>query len=233
LQVKVSRASIAGIAAAVAAVSLMTAATSVGLVSVRTFAITPRAAAQGKLWLLFSSALVADRPAWVELLAFAGFAIVVLALVGPWVLWSSALLGHAGSTLAMYGVVGGAGLIVPSAFASVLSYEDYGSSAMIAAWVGVIAAVAWRTRSGSADRLGVAVFVASAASIAWAIRPDFSVLDGEHVFAFAIGVAATHPGFGRYVDRVLREWWRLTRVAAAAAAALWRRPAHLFGDSEG
>jgi hypothetical protein len=230
--VKVSRESVAGVAGAVAAVSLMTAATSVGLVSARTFAITPRAAAQGRLWLLFSSALVADRPAWVEIVAFAGFAIVVLALVGPWVLWSSALIGHAGSTLAMYGVIGGAGLIVPSAFASVLSYEDYGTSAMIAAWVGVIAAVAWRSRTGGANRLGVVVFVASAASIAWAIRPDFSILDGEHVFAFAIGVAATHPGFGRYIDRVLRDWWRLARVMAAAAAAR-RRPAHLFGDTEG
>ena len=228
-----SRASVAGVLGAVGAISLMTAATSVGLVSARTFATTPRATAEGKLWLLLSSALVADRPAWVELVAFAGFAIVVLALAGPWVLWSSALLGHVGSTLAMYGVMGGAQLIVPSAFASVLSYEDYGTSAMIAAWVGVIAAVAWRSRRGAASRLGVAVFVASAASIAWAIRPDFSVLDGEHVVAFAIGVAAIHPGLGRYVDRVLREWWRIAGAATAVATALRRRPARLFGDTKG
>jgi hypothetical protein len=231
--VNVSRASVAGVVGAVGAVSLMTAATSMGLVSARTFAATPRATAEGKLWLLFSSALVADRPAWVELVAFAGFAIAVLALVGPWTLWSSALLGHVGSTLAMYGVTAGARLIVPSAFASVLSYEDYGTSAMIAAWVGVIAGVAWRSRRGVVSRFGVVLFVASATSIAWAIRPDFSVLDGEHVVAFAIGMAVIHPGLGRYVDPVLRGWWRIADAATAAGTALRRRPARLFGDTKG
>lgn len=230
---KMSKASVASVLGAVGAVSLMTAATSVGLVSAATLATTPRATAEGRFWLLFSSALVADRPAWVELVTFAGFAIVVLALVGPRVLWSSALLGHVGSTLAMYGVVGGARLIVPSAFASLLSYEDYGTSAMIAAWVGVIAAVAWRSRSGAASRLGVATFVASAAAIAWAIRPDFSVLDGEHLFAFAIGVVAIHPGLGGYADRVLGKWRWIAGAATAMAAALRRRPACLFGDTKG
>lgn len=231
--VKASKASAAIVLGAVGAVSLGTAATSAGLVSVTTLAATPRATGEGKLWLLFSSALVADRPALLELGAFATFAFVVLFLVGPFVLWSSAILGHVGSTLVVYGFIAVSGLFVPAAFDSVLSFEDYGFSAMIAAWVGVIAAVAWRRRGGTAARLGVAAFCAIAASIAWAVHPGASVLDGEHVVAFVIGVASTHEAFRRAVGLVLRDCWRGLGAAGEAAAALRRQPAQSLGDPKG
>ena len=230
---KASRASAAVVFGAVLAVSLVTAATSAGLVSVTTLAATPRSTGDGKIWLLFSSAFVADQPASLELMAFAAFAIVVLFLVGPFVLWTSAILGHVGSTLVLYGFIAVAGLVVPTAFDSVLSFEDYGTSAMIAAWVGVVAAVEWRRRGGAPARLGVLAFCVIAASIAWAVHPGASVLDGEHVVAFVIGVASTHPAFRRAVGRLLGDWWRAMGAAVEAAVALRRQPARRFGDTEG
>jgi hypothetical protein len=229
---KTSRSSAAIVAAAVGAVSLVTAATSAGLVSVTALAATPRATADGKIWLLFSSAFVADKPAWVELTAFATFAVLVLFLVGPFVLWSSAILGHVGSTLVLYGFIAVAGLVVPAAFDSVLSFEDYGTSAMIAAWVGVIAAVGWRRWGGVGARLGVVAFCAIAASIAWAVHPGASILDGEHVVAFMVGVATAQEAVRRGVRRVFGTWWRAVG-AARAAAALRRQPAQAFCDTDG
>src|SRR5207244_1422397 len=123
VSMKASRASAAGVAGAVGAVSLVTVATSRGLVSVTTLAATPRATGEGKIWLLLSSAFVADQPASVELIAFASFATIVLLVAGPFVLWSSAILGHVGSTLVLYGFIAVAGVAVPAAFDSVLTSE--------------------------------------------------------------------------------------------------------------
>ncbi len=210
-------------------VSLVTAAASTGLVSVTALAATPRATGEGKVWLLLSSALVANQPVSVQLIAFAALAIIVLFLVGPFVLWSSAILAHVGSAVVLYGFIGVAGVVVPAAFDSVLSFEDYGTSAMIAAWVGVIAAVEWRRRRGLAGRFGVLAFCGLVAALGLAVQPATSVLDGEHVVAFAIGVGSAHEAFRRAVVRLLREWSPGVRVAAA----LRRRPDRLFIRSEG
>jgi hypothetical protein len=104
---------------------------------------------------------------------------------------------------------------------------------MIAAWVGVTAAVSWRRQGSAAARLGIAVFCATAASIGWALRPDTNVFDGEHVLAFVIGIASTHEPLRAGVARMLREWLRVAGEAAEAATARRRHPASLFGDAEG
>lgn len=226
---KASKTSVAIVAGAVAAVSLGTASTSTGLVSVTSLAATPAATREGKVWLLFSSAIVADQPVMVELIAFAAFATIVLFLAGPFVLWSSAIIGHVGSTLVLYCFIAVARVVVPGAFDSVLSFGDYGTSAMIAAWVGVIAAVHWRRRRGPAARVAVLAFCAIAAVIAWEVHPGASVLDGEHLVAFAIGVGSTQESFRRAVNRLLGEWSPTVRVAAF----LRRRPGRLSMRPEG
>jgi hypothetical protein len=200
---RVSAGSIASVVAVVGAVSVVTAGTIAGLVPLPALASTPRETAKGKVWLLLTSALVADRPIAAELLAFAGFATVVLFLVGPRILWWSAILGHVGSTLTVYGFVGGVRVFVPSAFASILSVEDYGMSAVIAAWIGVVAAVAWRRRRAALARLCVVTFCATSALIAEVLSPGVTVLDGEHLVAFTIGVAATHEMVRRCAESVL------------------------------
>lgn len=225
---KASWASAVSVFGAVGAIALVTAAAGAGRVSVASLASTPRTTGEGKVWLLFSSALLADRPAELELLAFAGLALVVLFLAGPFVLWSSAILGHVGSTLAIYGFIAVAGLVVPTAFDSMLSFEDYGTSAMTAAWVGVIAAVGWQRHVGAVPRLAVAAFCVTAASIAWAVHPGANVFDGEHVVAFVIGIASANPAFRRAAARLFGQWWR----GARAAAAIRRQPTRLFGDTE-
>jgi hypothetical protein len=216
---RISTRSAASIVAAVGAVSLVTAGTVAGVVPLRALAATPRAIAEGKVWLLFTSALVADRPIEAELLAFAGFAIAVLLLVGPRILWWSAALGHVGSTLAVYGLVGGVRLFVPSAFASILSVEDYGMSAIIAAWIGVVAAVAWRRRRDAAARLCVVAFCATSVLIAEVVSPGLTVLDGEHLVAFSIGIAATHELVRRHVNRVLGALGRMRSFGLSKRSA--------------
>ena len=206
----------------------MTAATRVGLVPVTALASTPRATAEGKLWLLFSSALVADRPIAASLLAFGGFGIAVLLVAGWKILWSSAIVGHVGSALTVYGAIGAVRLLFPAAFNAVLSVTDYGTSAIIAAWLGVLAGVMWRRRRSFGARAGVIGFVGLSAALGWVLRGQLTVLDSEHVVAFGVGVAATSEIAARYSARVLREWVRFaTRLTAGVGAgrrvALGRR----------
>ena len=62
---------------------------------------------------------------------------------------------------------------------------DYGTSAIIAAWIGVVAYAVWRRGSGAA---ALALCVVSGL-IGWLFRPDLDVLDTEHIVALAIGIA--------------------------------------------
>ena len=214
-----SKASAAGVAGAIGAVSGVTAATRAGLVPVAALASTPRVTAEGKLWLLFSSALVADRPIAASLLAFGGFGIAVLLVAGWKILWSSAVVGHVGSSLTVYGAIGAVRLLFPSAFDALLSIADYGTSAIIAAWLGVLAGVTWRRRRSVGARAAVIAFVGASAGVGWVLRGELTVLDSEHVAAFAIGVAATSEVAARYSARVLREWARfVTRLTAGVGA---------------
>jgi hypothetical protein len=215
-----SKASAVGFAGAIGAVSGVTAATRAGVVPVAALASTPRATAEGKLWLLFSSAFVADRPIAASLLAFGGFGIAVLLIAGPKILWSSAIVGHVGSALTVYGAIGAVRLLDPSAFNALLSVADYGTSAMIAAWLGVLAGVTWRRRRGVGARAGVIAFVAVSAAVGWVLRGELTVLDSEHVIAFAVGVAAASQAAARYSARVLNEWSRFVRGSLGAASRL-------------
>jgi hypothetical protein len=198
------------------AVSGVTAANRAGLVDLATLASSPRAAGEGKVWLLLASGFVADTPTAASLLAFAGFALAVVAVYGPRVMLTVAAAGHVGSAAAVYAAIAVARAVMPTAFGNVLSLSDYGTSAMIAAWLGALAAVAWKRRPGLAPRLGVIAFSLLAAFVGWLCRPNLTPLDSEHVVAYAIGVAAAAGLPWAYPRRVLREW-----VAMAHAVALW------------
>ena len=64
-------------------------------------------------------------------------------------------------------------------------------SAVSAAWLGAIAAVGWRARNESGIKAAIVVGSVAAGCLAWFVRGGgLDVLDSEHAFAFAIGVAA-------------------------------------------
>ena len=175
--------------AATAAVSVTTAASEAGKISLGTLASSPRAIGQGRVWLLLSSALVADHPIGPSLLAFAGLGLVALAVCGWRVVWAAATLGHAGSAIAVYGAIAAVRLLDPGDLAQVRSLYDYGTSAIIAAWIGAIAARGWRRRPELTARGAIVLFCVGSGLIGWLLRPQVTPLDSEHVVAFLIGVA--------------------------------------------
>jgi hypothetical protein len=144
--------------------------------------------ASGQVWVLPASALVVDRPVLIGLAAFGVLAVATLRICGAGTFWLAAALGHAGSTLLVYGIIGSTQLADLGAFASAAARPDFGVSAIQGAWVGVITSTAW-IRAGTDQRARslVAVGVCAVAGIAWWLHPDPSILTTEHIFAFLIG----------------------------------------------
>jgi hypothetical protein len=195
-------------AAFVAVVTGVTFAQSSGLIAIRAVAASPREIAAGKLWLLFTSGLLVQKPLGLSLVSFAALGALVLVACGYRVLAWSAVLGHVLSTLIVYGLLGVGWAASPELFGHTWSAPDYGVSTISAAWLGAIASLAWR-RSGD-DRAEKALIAAGCLAIAafgWMIRGHLNVLDSEHAVAFVTGAAIS---------------WRLLPVNVPATSRSFR-----------
>jgi hypothetical protein len=171
--------------AAVAALTLSIRGEEVGLSA---FAASAAKVSGGQVWLLPASGLVVDRPVYVGLVAFGILGFAAFGICGTRVFWVAAVVGHIGSTLAVYAIIGASRQSDPDAFASAFTRRDYGVSAMQGAWVGAVAATAWgRAGTDSRARALVAAGVCGLGGIAWWLHPDPSILTTEHLFAFLIG----------------------------------------------
>jgi hypothetical protein len=181
----------------VAVVSSLTALQRVGAVPLASLAASPREVADGRVWLLVTNGVIAADPLLWSLLSFCGLAVATLALCGWRVLWVTALLGQTVSTVVGYSIIGAARLGDPGTFQRLVSAPDYGVSAISAAWLGAIAAVAWRARRESLARAAIVIGCVLAGVLAWFVRGrGLDVLDSEHFVAFAIGVVVAirpHP----------------------------------------
>lgn len=177
------------------------------------FAASAARVAEGEIWLLPASALVVDRPVYAGLVAFGLLGCAVLRICGTRVFWVAAVVGHIGSTLAVYAIIGAARLTDPDLFASAFARRDFGVSAMQGAWVGAIAATAWGWAGVDVlARAWVAAGVSALAGVAWWLHPDPSILTTEHLFAFCIGWGVV-------------SWPRLVALArTVAGGAVARRP---------
>ena len=166
----------------------------VGDLRLSDLASSPAAFSDGKVWLLASSALLADRPAVVSLIGFwiVGFAVLLICSLR--VAAGVAVAGHLLSALAIYGVIGAVRLIDPRAFASIVHVTDYGLSAIIFAWLGAIGGVMWQRHPAPGPRVLVIVGAVVSAVIGLLFRPDLTFLDSEHVLAFGLGVALAAEG---------------------------------------
>jgi len=152
------------------------------------FIASARKIASGRVWLLPASALVVDRPVFIGLATFALLAVATLRLCGTRTFWLAAAVGHAGSTLLVYTIIGSAQLADPDAFSRAAVTSDFGVSAIQGAWVGAITATAWcRAGADRRARCLVAVGVCAVAGVGWWLHPDPSILTTEHLFAFFIG----------------------------------------------
>jgi hypothetical protein len=176
-------------------------------------AASPRAVGEGRLWLLVSSGLLADDPWLASLVGFAISMSVVLTLTSTRVALGAAAAGQVGSTLIVYGVIACARLVDPQAFSALVDFNDYGLSAIIAAWIGVAAAILWRRHPTSGDHAAVIAGCLACLAIGLACRPDVTFLDSEHLVAFALGVAVAGPARRR---RPIRSIGRLIVTAATS-----------------
>lgn len=189
-----------GVLGATAVVGGGTAANRLAGVPLAAMAATPRAVGQGKLWLLVTSGLLADTPWLPSLLGFAIVLAVALYVLPLRHILAAAVAGQFVSTLLVYGIIGGARLVDGHAFGSVVDLQDFGVSAMIAAWIGAVAGVAWVRHS----HLRVAAGCLACLAVGLAFRPTLTFLDSEHIVAFAIGVAVVRQPIARIAAPVRR-----------------------------
>jgi membrane associated rhomboid family serine protease len=175
-----------------AGVTGLTLAQRAGAFAVSAVAASPEGVSDGRLWSVLTSAPVAQTPVWLSLLSFAALAVGVSRACGSKVLWLSAVIGHAGSTLLIYLAIGLFALVDQHLVTNLLNEQDYGVSAIFSAWLGAIAARCWMRRRGAwMEKLTLALSCLGVALVAWLVRgePTPSVLDSEHLVAFVIGAA--------------------------------------------
>jgi hypothetical protein len=177
-----------GICAVTAAAGVLTAANRSGAVGLSTLAASPRAIAEGKVWLLLTSGVVADRPWLPSLLGFAIVGFGALSVASVRVVVLAALAGQVFGTLAVYGFLGVVRAIDADAYGSLLGLPDIGLSAIIAAWIGIVAQALWRRNRSRRAHILTVIGCVGCALIGFAFRPNLTVLDSEHLVAFALGV---------------------------------------------
>ena len=152
-------------------------------------AVSPRRVAEGKLWLLVTSGLIATRPAVLALASLALLAVTALLVCGPRIFWTATLLGHIGATGISYLVLALARASDPSDHARLVTQLDFGVSAMQGAWLGAVAAALWlRWAHSVTRRIEIATACAAVGLIAYLAKPGLTLLDVDHGFAFMIGV---------------------------------------------
>ena len=171
-------------------ISVATAVNRLDVLPTRLFASSPQEFADGRVWLLATSALVADRPAGASIVGFAVVGLAALAFCGGTVTWLAAVTGQIGSALLVYATIILTRAADPTAFASVVSYADYGTSAVIAAWIGAIAYRLW-----SRERRTTAILLCLASGlIGWLLKSRLTALDTEHVVALCFGIVSMRYG---------------------------------------
>ena len=100
--------------------------------------------ADGELWRLFSSGLVVDGVAapQIALTALAAFAVIRLQGAAVW--WAAVLVGHVGSALIAYAIVGIAVALGSGGAEAAANDPDFGFSCVLGATLGALFASGWR-----------------------------------------------------------------------------------------
>jgi hypothetical protein len=101
-------------------------------------------AADGELWRLVSSGLVVDGIAapQIALTALAAFAVIRLQGAAVW--WAAVLVGHVGSALLAYAIIGIAILLGSESAEAAANDPDFGISCVLGASLGALFASGWR-----------------------------------------------------------------------------------------
>jgi hypothetical protein len=100
--------------------------------------------ADGEVWRLFTSALVVDGVAapQIALTALAAFAVIRLQGAAVW--WAAVLVGHVGSALIAYAIIGIAIVLGSGGAEEAANDPDFGISCVLGASLGALFASGWR-----------------------------------------------------------------------------------------
>lgn len=141
--------------------------------------------------MLASSLLVEDELRYAQLALLLFVSLTLLARAGAVTWWLAALLGHLGSAVLAYGVIGIAVALGSGSAEAATDEWDYGISCVLSAQLAALAYGAWQHRRAARAAetpLDRAILLLAAGSLAF-----FVVTIGwygvEHLFAFAIGLA--------------------------------------------
>jgi hypothetical protein len=191
---------------------------------VGTLAFSPSDLLAGKIWLLPLSGIVVDGATWAQLAILAEVAVVLVALAGARTFWRAALLGHVGSTLIAYALLGIVNVADPSATGDLFRDPDYGVSCIWAGSLGALAVVA----AGRCTRRPVKILVAAAISAPLFVADGAGIVTAagtidlaalEHVLAFGLGAVAGVAAVRRRRPAVREPRWAARVPVAAPAAA--------------
>ncbi|MDO8188462.1 hypothetical protein Q5424_22735 [Conexibacter sp. JD483] len=162
---------------------------------------SPDTLVAGHVWrLLTSSLVVEDVLPYAQLLLLLLVSALVLLRAGPLTWWLAAVLGHIGSALVAYAVMGVAVLLGSLSAEEATDNVDYGISCVFAALLGALALGAARRtrvrRAGGtpapapyASRRMDLVVLAGAAIAIFFFFVTIGWYGQEHLYAFAIGFA--------------------------------------------
>jgi hypothetical protein len=200
-----------GVAAVTAAAGVITLASRSGWIGLSHLAASPNAIAKGKVWLLLTSGMVADRPWLPSLLGFAIVAFAALSVARVRVVVLAALAGQVLATLAVYGFFGLARTVDHGAFITLENTPDIGLSAIIAGWIGVVAQALWGSHRSRRAHVLIVLGCVGCALIGFAFRPNLTALDSEHLVAFTLGVA-------------IASWWPRREMLSAYLPRPLARP---------
>ena len=100
--------------------------------------------ADGELWRLLSSGLVVDGLAAPQIALTAIAAFAVIRLQGAPIWWAAVLVGHVGSALITYAIIGIAILLGSSGAEAAADDPDFGISCVLGATLGALFASGWR-----------------------------------------------------------------------------------------
>jgi len=139
--------------------------------------------ADGQLLSLVTSGIAVAGPLAVwQILLGAFVAAVVIRREGAAVWWVAALVGHVGSALISYAIIGLASALGSASAEDAANDPDYGVSAVLGASLGALFASGLRAGDRTITGFGIAGFIG--------LLPfSFGWLDMQHPLAFALGAA--------------------------------------------
>ncbi len=140
--------------------------------------------------MLASSLLVEDEWRYPQLALLLFVSLLTLARAGAVTWWLAAVLGHLGSAVLAYAIIGIAVLLGSGSAEAATDDWDYGISCVLSAQLAVLAYGAWqnraRARAGAAP-LDLALLLLAAGSLIFFVA-TIGWYGVEHLFAFAIGL---------------------------------------------